>query len=222
MVDTTLVLATRNAGKISELIKLFSSFDINIKSLDDFGPIPPVIEDGKSFEDNAYMKASFTAKALGLPAIADDSGLVVEALGDAPGVYSARYAGENATDEDNNRKLLSEMKGISNRKAYFETAIIIAVPRGYALTYIGKTEGEITDTPVGENGFGYDPLFYYPPGDKTFAQMSQEEKNRVSHRGKAIKELQSEFTKVVIWLESRLAEEPYAPDRCGNPAHSCE
>ncbi|MFC1493897.1 XTP/dITP diphosphatase [Thermodesulfobacteriota bacterium] len=208
MVERTLVLATRNKGKISELTELLSGFDINVKNLNDFGPIPPVVEDGKTFEDNAYKKASFTAKVLGLPAIADDSGLVVEALDGAPGVYSARYAGENTADEDNNRKLLSEMKGISKRNAYFETAIIIAVPMGHALTYIGRVEGEISEVPVGENGFGYDPLFYYPPLEKTFARMTQDEKNSVSHRGKAVKELQSEFEKVIIWLENRLAEEP--------------
>ena len=171
MVEKTLVLATRNKGKINELTELLSGFDITVKNLNDFGPIPPVIEDGKTFEDNAYKKAGFTAKVLGLPAIADDSGLVVEALAGAPGVYSARYAGENATDEENNQKLLSEMKGISKRNAYFETAIIIAAPMGHALTYIGRVEGEIRKTSAGDNGFGYDPLFYYPPLDKAFAQM---------------------------------------------------
>jgi XTP/dITP diphosphohydrolase len=219
MVEKTLVLATRNNGKISELTELLSGFDITVKNLNDFGPIPPVIEDGKTFEDNAYKKASFTAKVLGLPAIADDSGLVVEVLDGAPGVYSARYAGENATDEENNSKLLDEMKGISKRNAYFETAIIVAVPKGHALTYTGKAEGEITEIPSGENGFGYDPLFYYPPMNKTFAQMTQDEKNSVSHRGKAIKELQSELDKVIIWLENRMADEPYASGHCDNNTH---
>lgn len=217
MIGNTLVLATRNKGKIKELTELFSAFDINIKNLNDFGPIPPIVEDGKTFEDNAYIKASFTAKVLGLPAIADDSGLVVEALDGAPGVYSARYAGENASDENNNKKLLNKMKNISRRNAHFETAIIIAVPRGYALTYIGRVEGEITNMPVGKNGFGYDPIFYYPPLKKTFAQMTQDEKSSVSHRGKAIRELQNEFEKVIIWLNNRLAEEPYAPGHCDNP-----
>ena len=219
MVEKTLVLATRNKGKISELTELLSGFDITVKNLNDFGPIPPVIEDGKTFEDNAYKKASFTAKVLGLPTIADDSGLVVDALDGAPGVYSARYAGENASDDENNRKLLNEMKGISKRNAYFETAIIIAVPRGHALTYTGRAKGEITEAPAGEKGFGYDPLFYYAPLKKTFAQMTQDEKNGVSHRGKAVKELQGEFKKVIVWLENRLAEEPYAPGHCENATH---
>lgn len=181
-----------------------------MKSLEDFGPIPPVKEDGQTFEDNAYIKAHFTARVLGVPALADDSGLVVEALNGAPGVYSARYAGDDATDKDNNLKLLEEMKGKTNRRAFFESAIIIAVPRGPALTYIGKCEGEITLESKGENGFGYDPLFYYPALSKTFAQMTGEEKNRVSHRGKAMSELRQEFDKVMIWLSQRMAEESYS------------
>ncbi len=219
MSGLTIVLATRNEGKIKELRELLKGFDINIKSLKDFGPIPEVKEDGKDFEDNAYIKAHFTAKVLGLPAIADDSGLVVDALDGAPGVYSARYSGENATDENNIKKLLKEMEGKNNRKAHFETAIIIAVPRGPALTYVGKVEGEITDIPDGDNGFGYDPVFYYPPMSKTFARMTGEEKNSISHRGKAMKEMTGEFNKVMIWLNNRMAEEPYASGGCDNPAH---
>ena len=222
MSKISIVLATRNKGKVKEIKELLGSFDIEIKSLDDFGPIPEVTEDGSSFEDNAYLKAYFTAKVLGLPAIADDSGLVVDALEGAPGVYSARFAGENATDKENNSKLLREMAGKTNRKAHFETAVIIAVPRGPALTYVGKVEGEIAESPVGDNGFGYDPLFYYPPMSKTFAQMTGEEKNSISHRGKAIKELAGEFDKVMIWLKNRMAEEPYGSNECYNPAHSHE
>lgn len=210
MSGISIVLATRNQGKVKEITRLLSGYDIDIKSLIDFGPIPTVEETGKTFEDNAYIKAHFTAKVLGLPAIADDSGLVVEALDGAPGVYSARYAGEGATDEENNIKLLREMDGKSNRKAHFETAVIIAVPRGPALTYIGKVEGEIAESPSGEHGFGYDPLFYYPPLSKTFARMTSEEKNSISHRGQAIKELTGEFDKVMIWLKNRMTEEPYA------------
>ncbi|MGD9160197.1 MAG: XTP/dITP diphosphatase [Desulfobacteraceae bacterium] len=217
-----IVLATRNQGKIREITDLLSGYDIDIKSLNDFGPIPEVDEDGDTFEDNAYIKAHFTARVLGLPAIADDSGLVVDVLDGAPGVYSARYAGEEANDEENNRKLLNEMANKANRKARFETALIIAVPRGPALTYIGKVEGEITGSPQGDNGFGYDPLFYYPPMSKTFAQMTGEEKNSISHRGKAVKELAGEFDKVLIWLKNRMAEEPYGADECYNPAHSHE
>ena len=208
MLDRILVLATRNQGKISEFKDLLSGFEIDIKSIKDFGTIPTVEEDGVTFEDNAYKKAYFTAKVLGFPALADDSGLIVEALRGVPGVYSARYAGEKATDEDNNRKLLDAMNGVANRKAAFECVIAIAVPKGPALIYDGRCDGEIAHEMRGENGFGYDPLFYYPPLKKTFAQLSQEEKNRVSHRGKAMAELQKEFTKVLMWLSHRLAEEP--------------
>ena len=219
MMGISIVIATRNKGKVNELRELLKGYDIDIKGLDDFGPIPEVTEDGNTFEDNAYKKASFTAKVLGLPALADDSGLVVDALDGAPGIYSARYAGENATERENNLKLLREMDGKTNRKAQFETAIIIAVPRGPALTYTGKVDGEIVESPEGDNGFGYDPLFYYPPMSKTFARMSRDEKNSISHRGKAMRELIGEFDRVMIWLKNRMAEEPYGSNECYNPAH---
>lgn len=202
-----LVLATRNEGKIKEFRDLLSGFEIEIKSLKDFGPIPPIIEDGKTFDDNAYKKAFMTAKFLGVPALADDSGLLVETLDGDPGVYSARYAGEGASDEHNNLKLLKAMEGKKNRKARFECVISIAVPWGPALTYEGTCEGEIALQMIGENGFGYDPLFYYPLLKKTFAQMTRQEKNEVSHRGKAMADLRDEFDKVILWLEQRLSEE---------------
>ena len=208
-----LVLATRNAGKVKEFQQLLQNFPVEIKNLNDFGPIPEVDEDGATFDDNAYKKASFTAKVLGLPAIADDSGLVVEALGGAPGVKSARFAGENASDEANIEKLLREMAGKENRKASFECVISIAVPSGPALTYEGRCEGEIAMEPHGAAGFGYDPVFYYPDYGKTFAEISSAEKNRVSHRGKALREVVAEFDKVLAWLEARLAEvKPSKPD----------
>jgi XTP/dITP diphosphohydrolase len=203
MPDKAMVLATGNKGKVSEIKELFKGFNIEIKSLLDFDPIPSVIEDGKTFEENAYKKASFSAKVLGLPALADDSGLVVEALGGAPGVYSSRYAGNDATDPDRIIKLLMDMRGKTNRRAYFESVIIIAVPLGPALTFKGRCDGVITHEPRGDNGFGYDPVFYYPPLDKTFAQMSREEKNGVSHRGKAMMKLRDEFDNVIIWLSNQ-------------------
>jgi len=195
-----LVIATRNKGKTSEIRDLLKDFPIEIKNLDDFGPIPQVEEDGTTFEENAYKKASFTARVLGFPAIADDSGLTVDALDGAPGIYSARYAGEHAGDEQRCAKLLKEMEGISNRKAAFECVISIAVPTGPALTYEARCEGLIAQQPAGSNGFGYDPVFYYPPLGKTFAELTREEKNTVSHRGKALKELRDEFDKVVKWI----------------------
>ena len=139
-----------------------------------------------------------------MPALADDSGLVVEALDGAPGVYSARYAGENATDEERCVKLLGEMEGEKDRRAAFECVISIAVPTGAALTYEARCDGLIADQAVGENGFGYDPIFYYPPFNKTFAELNSEEKNKVSHRGRAFKEIRSEFDKVLKWTRQNI------------------
>lgn len=200
----TLVLATGNPGKAAEIRDLLDGFPVHIRSLSNFGPIPPVVEDGQTFDDNAYKKASFVSKILGLPALADDSGLVVDALGGAPGIYSARYAGEDATDEQRCTKLLKEMTGEANRKAAFECVISVAVPPGPALTYEARCEGLIAEAPAGDNGFGYDPLFYFPPLKKTFAQMTREEKSRVSHRGKALLELKNEFDKVLLWIEQHM------------------
>ena len=199
-----MVLATRNAGKTREIREFLGDLPVEIKNLDDFGLIPPVEEDGTTFDENAYKKASFTAKILGLPALADDSGLEVEALGGAPGVHSARYAGPHATDAENNAKLLRKMEGETNRAAVFVCVISLAVPSGAALTYEARCEGLIAEAPGGNKGFGYDPLFYYPPLNRTFAQLSAEEKNRVSHRGKAVAELKEEFEKALIWIRQRL------------------
>lgn len=202
----TLVIATTNAGKTAEIRALLNDFPITIKNLSDFGPIPPVVEDGDSFDDNAYKKASFTARVLGLPALADDSGLVVDALDGAPGVLSARYGGEGASDADRCTKLLKALEGVKNRKAAFECVISIAVPTGPALTYDGRCEGEILEAPAGENGFGYDPVFFYAPLRKSFAQLTREEKGRVSHRGKALQEICGEFDKVLTWLEIHMPQ----------------
>ena len=199
-----LVIATGNPGKAAEIKDLLAGFPIDIRSLKDFGPIPAVIEDGLTFDENAYKKASFTARVLGLPALADDSGLSVEALDGAPGVFSARFAGEDADDEQRRQKLLEEMRGETNRKATFECVISIAVPDGPALTYEARCEGLLTEEPLGENGFGYDPVFYYPPLKKTFAQLTREEKSRVSHRGLALREMQAEFDKVLQWLRRHM------------------
>jgi len=200
----TLVIATRNNGKKSEIQDLLKGFSVRIKNLNDFGPIPSVEEIGRTFEENAYLKASFAARILGVPALADDSGISIPALGGAPGIHSARYAGENATDAQRCDKLLNEMENKTNRKAAFECAISIAVPSGPALSYEARCEGLITDKPAGKNGFGYDPIFYYPPLKKTFAQLTREEKSRVSHRGKALRELGDEFDKVLTWIRRHM------------------
>jgi len=207
MRELPLLLATYNKGKIREITRLLEGFPVRLKSLDEVGPLPPVNEDGETFEDNAYKKAHETAGAIGIPVLADDSGLEVDALGGRPGVHSSRYAGHGATDEQNMRKLLEEMKGIRERKAAFVCILSIAVPAGQALTYEARVEGEILEEPRGSGGFGYDPLFYYPPLKKTFAELTTEEKNKVSHRGKALAELKDEFEKVLIWLRQRLREE---------------
>ncbi|UCD33992.1 MAG: XTP/dITP diphosphatase [Desulfobacterales bacterium] len=200
-----LVIATRNKGKTAEIKRLLKNYPVEIKDLDDFGPIPQIKETGQTFDDNAYKKASFTARVLGLPALADDSGLLVEALNGAPGVYSGRYAGEAATDEERCLKLLNEMAGKSDRRAAFECVVSIAVPSGPALTYEARCEGLITEAPSGLGGFGYDPIFFYPPHKKTFAELTIQEKNRISHRGKAFAEIKDEFDRILIWIRQHMS-----------------
>jgi XTP/dITP diphosphohydrolase len=199
-----LVIATRNPGKTAEIRDLLHGFPMEIRDLCDFGPIPEVEEDGLTFDENAYKKSSFTARVLGYPALADDSGLSVAALNGSPGVFSARYGGERLSDADRCQKLLAEMKGRSDRQAAFECVLSLAVPSGPALTYEGRCEGLLTEAPAGANGFGYDPIFFYPEAGKTFAQLTREEKNRFSHRGKALQELREEFEKVIIWIRRHM------------------
>jgi len=201
-----LVIATRNKGKTAEIRDLLKPFPVIIKDLDDFGPIPAVVEDGETFDENAYKKSSFTARVLGYPALADDSGLVVAALNGAPGVHSARWAGPDATDAQRGSKLLAELGNQSDRSAAFECVISIAMPTGPALTYEGRCEGTIARAPAGTNGFGYDPVFFYPPLHKTFAQLTMAEKSRVSHRGRALQEILDEFDKVIKWIDQHLPE----------------
>ena len=207
------VLATSNQNKVKEFKGLLSEFPVEVRCLADFGSLPEVIENGQTFDDNAYKKAFHTARVLGIPAIADDSGIVVEALGGKPGIRSARFAGENATDAENCAKLLQDLKGVNNRKASFVCVLSIAVPAGPALTFEASCEGIILESPRGNNGFGYDPIFYYEPLKKSFAELSIEEKNQVSHRGKVLAEVKSEFDKIMKWLEARMLEElPTQPD----------
>jgi len=202
-----LVIATRNGGKTAEIRDLLQGFAMEVRDLSDFGPIPEVEEDGRTFDENAYKKSSFTARVLGYPALADDSGLAVAALNGSPGVLSARYGGEGLSDAERCQKLLLEMMGRSDRRAAFECVLSLAVPSGPALTYEGRCEGLLTEAPAGANGFGYDPIFFYPAVKKTFAQLSREEKNRVSHRGKALQELRAEFEKVMIWIRRHMPPE---------------
>ncbi len=201
MSDKILVLATRNKGKVTELRGLLSGFDITIRGLDEFDPIPEIEEDGRTFEENACKKATFTAKSLGVPALADDSGLVISALNGEPGVHSARYAGDDASDEDRYKKLLKEMDGKTDRSAYFGCAIVIALPSGESRAFTGRCDGEIIYDPRGNEGFGYDPIFLYPPLNMTFAQIPLEEKNRISHRGRAMARLKEDFDNVLNWMD---------------------
>ncbi|MEN6461012.1 MAG: XTP/dITP diphosphatase [Syntrophomonas sp.] len=183
-----LLLATRNNNKKQELQELLSDLKIEIVTLDDIEPLPEVEEDGVTFEENAIKKASVNASLSGLVTLADDSGLVVDALDGKPGVYSARFAGERANDEKNNQKLLMLLKDVqeAQRTARFKCVIAVCAPGGKTATVEGSCEGRIAMEPSGHAGFGYDPLFIPRNGEKSFAMLSAEEKNRISHRGKAL------------------------------------
>ena len=182
-----LVLATRNRHKGEELAALLSDLDICIRTMDDFPDVPDVIEDGETCEANAIKKARAVSRATGLAAVADDTGLEVDELGGQPGVYTARYAGEHVTYEDNWRKLLRELSGIPHdrRTARFITVAALASPSGDVQVAEGQLQGFITEEPAGARGFGYDPIFLIPELGKTLAELSPEEKNRISHRAKA-------------------------------------
>ena len=204
-----LVLASRNRKKIRELETLLADFSSNIQvlSLDDIGFTDDIVEDGTTFAENSLIKASVPAK-LGYIGIADDSGLMVDALDGAPGVYSARYSGEGATDEKNNAKLLSELDAVPDEKrtARFCTVVTCAFPDGTHFQVSGVCEGTILRGAEGDGGFGYDPLFYYAPLGKTFAALSADEKNAVSHRGKAMREFAKKFKEYIEQLEKTDAD----------------
>ncbi|MBK9306588.1 MAG: XTP/dITP diphosphatase [Nitrospira sp.] len=191
-----IVLATRNPDKGRELGALLGGIGIRIRTLADFPTAPEVEEDGATCEANAMKKAREIAKVTQVPALADDTGLEVDALQGRPGVYAARYAGEHATYEDNCRKLLQELTGVpaAKRKARFLTVAAIAFPSGDVHVTQGTLEGVITEQPIGDRGFGYDPVFLVPEFGKTLAQLTIEEKNRMSHRAKA-------FVQMRVWLE---------------------
>lgn len=185
-----LVFATRNKGKLRELRQLLQLDHLEILALDDIPGTPEVEEDGDTFAENATKKAREIMEATGLPALADDSGLEVDALGGAPGVHSARYAGEDATDGDRINLLLSELQGVPHeqRTARFRCVVAFADPRapGHVALQQGACEGHILTAPQGENGFGYDPVFYVEEFQQTFAQIPAQQKNSISHRGRAM------------------------------------
>ena len=168
--------------------------NINVFSLSDIGYNNEIVEDGDSFEANAMIKAKAPHKD-GIITVADDSGLCVDALDGAPGIYSARYSGDEANEELNNEKLLSELNGKDDRSAKFVSVIACIMPDGEAFTVRGECHGIILDSPRGENGFGYDPLFFVPCFDKTFAELTPEEKNSISHRGVAMRAFADELKK---------------------------
>lgn len=191
-----MVLASRNRGKLKELHRLLTSYlgeGVELLSLDDVGLFDDVEENGSTFAENALIKARAAAKS-GYIALADDSGLCVEALDGAPGVFSARYAGEHGNDAANNALLLENLKDKTNRRAAFVCAFACVFPDGREPIVVeGRTEGEILTAPRGEGGFGYDPLFYYAPFGKTFAELDGEEKNSISHRGAAVAAFAARF-----------------------------
>jgi XTP/dITP diphosphohydrolase len=182
-----LVLATRNKKKVEEIKRITEGLEIEVLTLDDFPGCPDVEEDGTTFEENAVKKAVTVANHTGKPSLADDSGLEVSALNGAPGVLSARYAGEEADDTKNVRRLLKDLQGVQERKARFVCCIALAFPDGQVKTFLGYSEGAIGTEPRGNHGFGYDPVFYPQDNVRTFAEMSDDEKDALSHRGKALR-----------------------------------
>ena len=186
-----MVVATRNKGKIREIRKALKGLGLRIYALSDFPDVPEIEEDGKSFTENALKKARFYSKYFGKFTIADDSGLEVEWLKGLPGIYSARYAGKGASARENNQKLINEMEGISlsKRGARFKCVMAMVSPDGREAIAEGSCKGRIGFKEKGKKGFGYDPLFILPKYGKAMAELSLEEKNKISHRGKALRKL---------------------------------
>ena len=188
-------IATGNKKKIDEIKPLLKDFEV--LSIADGINIPEVEENSDTFEGNSQKKALEIAKFLNMVAIADDSGLMVDALEGEPGVYSARYAGENANDSDNNKKLIQNLKGIGNRKAKFVSVISVAKPNGEVHSFRGEVEGLILDEARGNSGFGYDPYFYYVAYGKTFAELELSEKNAIRHSARALSRMKKEIKDIL-------------------------
>lgn len=196
-----IVIATRNKGKAHEIKKKLADLDLEMLTLDDFLDISSPHEDGKSFRENALKKARFIAEETNIPTLADDSGLEVDALNGKPGIFSARYAGESATDDENNKKLLKELNGVplAKRGASYKCVIVLFFPKDEEKIIVeGSCNGLIALEPKGKGGFGYDPLFFVPEYGKTMAELPTEIKNRISHRGKALSKLRK---KLMVILE---------------------
>ena len=198
----TMIAASSNAHKIKEIQSIMSKFGIKVVSRKEAGvPEFEIEEDGETFEENSLKKAEAIMKATGKLTVADDSGLMVDYLGGAPGVYSARFAGEECDDEKNNEKLLKHLEGLpaEDRKAKFVSVITLMFPDGNTIVARGECPGRIIETPTGENGFGYDPLFVPDGLSKTFAQLSDKEKNSISHRARALEKLEEILTEREIF-----------------------
>ena len=187
------VLATHNPGKLKEMSSILSRFGVEVVSPKELGITVDVEETGTTFAENAMLKAKTICAAAGLPAIADDSGLCVDALNGGPGVYSARYGGEGLDDRGRYLLLLNNLRGMPTRAAHFACAIACAFPNGDTLTAEGRCDGTIAYAPMGEGGFGYDPVFFVPGKAKTFGQLTAEEKSTISHRGQALKEFSAKL-----------------------------
>ena len=187
------VLATHNPGKLKEMSSILSQFGVEVVSPKELGITVDVEETGATFAENAMLKARAICAAANLPAIADDSGLCVDALNGGPGVYSARYGGEGLDDKGRYPLLLNSMRGQATRAAHFTCSIACAFPNGDTLTAEGQVQGTIAFAPMGEGGFGYAPVFFYPPLAKTFGQLTAEEKSTISHRGQALKEFSAKL-----------------------------
>lgn len=185
-----ILLATRNQGKVREIRELVKGLRVEFLCLEDVPPVPDVAEDGTTFEENALKKAREIAESSGMATLADDSGLCIDALDGRPGVHSARYAGEHATDEEKCARILNEMRNVQEdrRSARFICVLALATPDGEEMLFRGVCEGRITSELRGTEGFGYDPIFYFEQAGCTFAEMDRESKNDVSHRGRALRE----------------------------------
>ncbi|BDF58161.1 hypothetical protein CE91St36_09780 [Christensenellaceae bacterium] len=191
-----LIIATNNQGKVKEIKAILGGFYDEILSLKDAGIVADVVEDGKTFHENAAKKAIEISRMVSGDVLADDSGLCVDVLDGAPGIYSARFSGEDANDEKNNQKLLELVRDQANRAARFVCALVLANGGREKLYVEEYAEGRIIDEPRGENGFGYDPLFYVEEYGQTFAQIPAEVKNKISHRAKALDKLKKEVEKL--------------------------
>ncbi|OWZ83744.1 XTP/dITP diphosphatase [Natranaerobius trueperi] len=203
MNNIELILGSRNKGKVSEFKSLLANFPIEVYSLEDYPGIGDIEETGVTFKENALIKARTIANKTNKLTIADDSGLEVDALNYEPGVYSARYSGENASDKDNINKLLDKLKNIpyEKRTARFKCVMALSHPQISNRVVEGACEGYILDYERGNKGFGYDPVFYYPRYDKTFSELSKEEKSNISHRGKALEKLLPKLRDIICKLE---------------------